>query len=131
MSGVNRRPFAGELIDFPSPADTNTIFQIKRCGVSENIARQNLASTMRYVEKDDSGTLVTERDYPIGNLNMATVAYGLAGWNLLDDNNAPIPCTQENMQTYLSPTEFSAVLDKIIEVNPMWGRGGEAAAKKS
>lgn len=135
MSGVNRRPFAGELIDFPTPDPdpdkAGTIFKIKRCGVKENVARQNLASTMRYVEKDDTGTVVTERDYPIGSLNMATLQYGLADWNILDDNNAVIPCTPENMQTYLSPIEFSGILEKIIEVNPMWGRGGEAAAKKS
>src|SRR5690348_3992562 len=50
LANVKRRPFAGELVPFSSPDDPEVIFQIKRCGVSENIQRQNLSSTVRYVE---------------------------------------------------------------------------------
>lgn len=130
-TGVVRRPFAGELVPFVSPDDENIVFQLKRCGVRENLALQNMSSTVRYVQRDETGEFVTERDLPIGDQTFAVVSAGLGGWNLLDENNAPIPVNEDTIKTYLSPTEFSSVHEKIIEINPMWQRGGESKVKKS
>jgi hypothetical protein len=130
-TSVARRPFAGELTAFTSPDDPNATFYVKRCGVAENIQRQNQNSTIRYIEGDERGTFTTERTYPIGDLNVFTVGLGLASWNLEDDNGVPLPVNRENIVKYLSPTEFDALHEKIIEVNPMWGRGGEAEVKKA
>jgi hypothetical protein len=77
----------GELVDFPSPDDETVIFSVKRCSVADNIKRQNLASTVRYVNEDDGARFVTERDYPVGDLKIATVTLALGGWEYVDDNN--------------------------------------------
>ncbi len=130
-TGVTRRPFAGELIAFTSPDDENVTFYIKRCGVGDNIRRQNLNSTIRYIEGDERGTFTTERSYPIGDMNVETVLLGLGGWNLQDDNGVPLAVNKETVLSYVRPTEFDALLEKIVEVNPMWGRGGEKEVKKS
>lgn len=134
LATVAVRPFAGELIAFPTPDPDpereGIVFQLKRCGVKENTIRQNLSSTVRYVNRDESGDFVTERDYPVGDMTLSTVKLGLADWNLADSNGVPLPINEENIQVYMSPLEFQAVYDRILEINPMWGRG-EATTKKS
>jgi hypothetical protein len=125
MSGVVRRPFAGELVDFPSPDDETVIFSVKRCSVADNIKRQNLASTVRYVNEDDGARFVTERDYPVGDLKIATVTLALGGWNIVDDNNAPLKISELTITQYLSPREFDFIYEKALEVNPIWSGNTE------
>lgn len=128
-AGVIRRPFVGQLATFPSPDDPEVTFDFKRCGIRENVARQNLSATVRYVTEDGTGRFVTERDFPVGDLKFETVALSLAGWNLKDENEAPIPCTRTTMQDYLSPAEFEFCYQKALDVNPMWKNGGEEETK--
>lgn len=126
-----RRPFIGELVTVESPTDPTFTFDLKRCGVNENIKRMNLASTMRYVEQAESGKVITERDYPMGSMRVDTVMLALAGWNITNDAGSPIPITRETVQAYLDPKEFDFLYDKIIEINPMWGSGGEEETKNA
>lgn len=121
LSGV-RRPFAGNIVTVQSPDDPEWTFDIKRATVSDHIARQNLASTMRYVTEDTAAgsRYVTERDYPVGDLKLETVTSCLAGWNFKDENNAPIPVNPQNIKNYLSPAEFEFLYTEILKINPMW-----------
>ena len=123
-----RRPFIGQIETVTSPDDASETFDIKRCGVREQIERQNLNSTMRYVERDSTANgkeLVSERDYPMGSMNVATVRLGLAGWSFLDDNQKPVPISDTTIQNYLSPKEFDFLLKKVLEINPLWAGGSE------
>lgn len=133
VATVIRRPFVGELTTVSSPEDPNTTFDIKRCSVADNIRRQNQSSTVRYAQRQRGGDdeIVTERDFPVGDMQMLTLELGLAGWNITDEAGAPIPVSRVTIQQYLSPREFSFVYDEVIKVNPMWGNGGEEETKKA
>jgi hypothetical protein len=124
-----RPPYLAQLTTVTSPVDTNATFDIKRVGVAENIARQNLASTMRYIEQDAG--VVTERDYPLGNMRRDTILLALAGWNLTDANSQPIPITKETLVTYLDPREFDFLYEQVLDCNPMWKPGGEEELKNA
>lgn len=138
MAGVTRRPFAGQIttvvsVDSKSAAPEEQVtFDIKRCGVKENIARQNLSQTVRYVTETagEDVRYVTERNFPVGDLKLETIALGLAGWNISDDNNASVPVNRETIQSMLSPSEFEDLYDRVLDVNPMWKPGGEEETKK-
>jgi hypothetical protein len=131
MPSVTRRPFIGKIETFNSPEDENLVFGIKRVGTAENIARQNLSATVRFISQDDSDNYATERDFPIGDLKLETVALALGDWNVVDDNERPVPITRQTIQQYLSPAEFEFVYERCLDVNPMWKNGGEAEVKKS
>jgi hypothetical protein len=119
---VAAKPFAGQLTQFNSPEDAEREFYIKKVGVGENIARQNLASKVRYIQGDSEGEVISERDFPMGDLQLATVVLTLADWKL-SDGSSKIPLTEKNIKTYLSPREFSFLYAKALEVNPLWGAG--------
>lgn len=125
-----RRPFAGEIIDVTSPTDPNTIFGLKKVGVAENIQRQNLNSKIRYIMTDDTGEAASERDFPMGDLQLKTLMLSLVEWNLIDDQERPIPLNENTVQTYLSPREFSFLYSKVLELNPIWS-GGEEETKNA
>lgn len=124
-----RTPFVGELKTITLPDDVTTV-TVKRCGNRENIQRKNLASTVRYVEEMKSGRFVSEKDYPVGDLELETLFLGMHGWNICDSNKNPVPVTRENLTIYLSPAEFDLVYREVLKINPMWTNGGEAEVKK-
>lgn len=131
-SAVNvRKPFAGELKTIPSPDDENTTFTIRHCGVRENVARKNLASTVRYVQEAGSERFVSEKDYPVGDLELNTVLLGLHSWNIHDEQKNPVPLNERTVQDWLSPEEYDYLYNAVLDLNPVWRGGGEAEAKKS
>jgi hypothetical protein len=129
-----RQPYVGQLTTVTSPVDATVTFDIKRCGVAENLARQNMSSTMRYIEQDSvdsNNKYVTERDYPLGNMRRDTILLALAGWNITDLQDRPVPITKETLVTYLDPKEFDWLYDQVLEVNPMWKPNGEEDVKNA
>lgn len=135
MPGLVRRPFVGKIETFPYPEDASPddpnvpVFGIKRVGTAENIARQNLSATVRFINQGDTDNYATERDFPIGDLKLETVLLALVDWNFTDDNNRPVQITRQTVQTYLQPDEFEYVYEKCLDVNPMWRNGGEEVKK--
>ncbi len=119
--GVTARPFIGNTKTITSPIDAQRTFDIKRFGLREKLERQNLSSTVRYVDRGQNGDtdMVTERDYPVGSMNLATVRLGLAAWNLEDEQQRPIPITEGTIQDYLDPQEFDFLLNTINDFNPV------------
>jgi hypothetical protein len=130
-TSVTRRPFIGQITEFASPEDPQVTFGFKRCGVAENIQRQNLASKVRYVQNDDDGQIVSERDFPMGSLQLETILLALASWNLQDENERVIPISKKSLTQYLSPKEFDFCYAKALEVNPIWAPGGEDETKNA
>jgi hypothetical protein len=124
-----RQPFVGELTTITSPDNADVKFDIKRCGNREHLARQDLASTMRYTQKGDD--VITERDYPTGTMKLDTVLLALAGWNLTDLEGVALKITRDTVRDYLSPSEFDYLYDQILEVNPMWKPNGEEDTKNA
>lgn len=124
-----RRPYAGQITTVTSPIDPDVTFDIKKCGVAENIARQNLSSKVRYIQEDVTGNIVSERDFPMGDLQLETIFLALAGWNLTDENERAIAVTRPNIEKYLAPKEFDFLYQQTLEINPIWRPGGEDDTK--
>ncbi len=126
-----RRPFVGELVTVYSPEDPEVAFTIKRCTNRENIQRKNMASTVRIVQEENgSQRFVQERDFPVGDMELESIALGLDSWNLHDENKNPVPVNRETIPQYTSPAEYDFLYKAILELNPMWRGGGEAEVKK-
>src|SRR5258708_353788 len=117
-----RTPFVGELKTITLP-DGVTEVTVKRCTVRENIARKNLASTVRYIDELKTGRYVTEKDYPVGELELETVFLGLHSWNIHDSNKNPVPLTRDNIQLYLTQEEYDLVYREVLKMNPIWTGG--------
>lgn len=126
-----RTPFVGEAKTYDSPDDPDVQFTFKRCGVAENIRRQNLASKIRYIESDDeSGKMISERDFPMGSLQLETILLAMTGWNLIDENSRPVPLNKSTVQSHLSSAEFDFCYRMALAVNPSWGAGADAEEGK-
>lgn len=125
-----RAAFVGQLTEFPSPTrDDGTLFQLKRFGPREVMIYRNANSQVRYIMGDDDEKVITEKDYPMGDMQLTVVTLGLGDWNLTDESNTAIPITKENILTYLDPEEITAINDKVFEINP--ALKGESTRKKS
>lgn len=115
-----REPGAMNTKDVFSPSDPELCFTIKRAGVAENLARKNMASTLRYI--DTANGQVTERDVPLGDLELDTVLLCLARWNVTDSLGKTIPINAQTLTSgYISPEELDFVYREILDFNPLWG----------
>lgn len=125
-----RTAFVGELTEFASPTrDDGTLFQLKRFGPREIMMYRNTNSQVRYIMGDDDDKVVTEKDYPMGDMQLTVVSLGLGDWNLTDDGGKPLPINKDTILTYLDPEEITAIYDKVFEINP--ALKGESTRKKS
>jgi hypothetical protein len=125
VSLVAVRPFAGQLTSHASPVRPEIELQFKRCGVAENIQRANMASKVRYIQEDGTDKVISERDFPMGDLQLETIFLALADWNLGDENGNAIKVTRSNIVKYLEPKEFPWAYKLALEVNPAWAGGDE------
>lgn len=124
-----RQPFIGELIALVSPEDKEVTFKIKRFGNREIMIYRDKNSQVRYIYKQDDEEMVTEKDYPVGSMQIDVVELGLASWNITHSDETVVPLTRENILGYLMPEELEAIHAKILEVNPILT--GEKARKNS
>jgi hypothetical protein len=124
-----RTPFVGELTPLTSPEDKDVIFQLKRFGNREILSYRDKNSQVRYIYEEDDQKMITEKDYPVGSMQIDVVELGLSGWNITHSDDKPVPLTRENIIGYLMPEELDAVYTKIMEINP--SLSGEKARKNS
>lgn len=101
-----------------SPIDPEVEFIIKKATNREDVQRANLFSKVEYVNEDE-GT-VMRREFPFGDLQMATIALCLESWNLTNDKGQPVPITEGTLLDYLDPQERIFLYNEILEFNPMW-----------
>ena len=96
------------------------------------LARQNMFSRVRYIQDTDDGArMVTERDFPMGDMRLATVRLVLVKWNLFPDSTTtiPYPITEETMLDLIPPDELEWLFNHAINMNPEWGGRGSGEAE--
>lgn len=103
-----------------------TIFVIKRASNSEDVERANLFSTWRTIYQEDG--MITERDYPPGDIQMETIRLCLVDWNLEDEKNNKIPINAQTILKFIWPEERVKLYEEILDFNPTW-RGGKEEEK--
>lgn len=101
----------------PSPVNPEDTFTIRKLSTRHRIERQNAFARMRFVE-DEHGNTVTEREVPLGTLNLDDIMMGLAEWTITDNDKA-VRITRDNVQDYLDPREIDFLLEEVRRLNPV------------
>lgn len=114
-----------------SPYDEEVTFTVKHATNAEDIARQNLFSKVRYYPQNDQDGMVSERDFPMGDLQIETIRLVLVAWNIVDDHERTQPINEATITFALTAEERQWLYDKIIDMNPIWQAGGRAAVRKN
>jgi len=117
-----RTPFVGETKSFPSPIDKKTHFVIRRLSIQQVMLYRDRNSVVRYVTEsagESNERYITERDYPTGTMTLDVATFGLASWNIQDEEGNNLKITEDNIKKYLDPVELDFVADKVFDVNPI------------
>jgi hypothetical protein len=117
-----RTPFVGETKSFPSPIDKKVHFVIRRLSIQQVMLYRDRNSVVRYVTEsagESNERYITERDYPTGTMTLDVATFGLASWNIQDEDGNNLKITEDNIKKYLDPEELDFVADKVFEVNPI------------
>lgn len=101
--------------------DKDAQFTIKKASNRDDVERANLFSKMRMIQNMGSpDELITERDVPQGDLQMATILMCLVGWNFEDEGKRTYDITEENILELMSAQERRELYMAILDYNPVW-----------
>lgn len=110
-----------QTMDLQSPSDPEVNFKIKKATNREDVERKNFSSKIRFISNQEDGeNVITERDFPTGDLEIETIKLCLVDWNLEFAEGKKLPITINNIKDYLTPEERQFLYDSIIEFNPLW-----------
>lgn len=108
-----------------SEVDPETEFTIKKASNREDVQRTNLFAKVEYVTDDEDGTIITRRDFPVGDLQLETIQLCLIKWNIEDGGRA-VPITRQTMLDYLRPEERVQLYQEVLDFNPIWNNREQA-----
>jgi hypothetical protein len=92
-------------------------FTIRKADNAADIARSNMFSKVRFV--DEEGGIAQERDLPMGDMEIGTIALCLTDWNF-DYKGSKVPVTRANIVRFLTIRERKFVYQEIMNLNPLW-----------
>jgi hypothetical protein len=115
---VYSKNVALETLEVPSKQRPELTLTLKKATTRDWIARQDYNSTLSYRSKD--GEMVTERENPGGTTQIFTLKLLTKGWNVVDENEKPLPYNLETMKDVLTPKEIQYFLEKALDFNPDW-----------
>lgn len=119
--GVTRRRGMQKTKTVSPPHDTDVQFTIRKASNRDDVERSNLFSKMRMIQ--NLGTpdeLITERDIPNGELQVATIMMCLVGWNLQDDHKRIYEINEDNVLELMTAGERRWLYGEILDFNPIW-----------
>jgi hypothetical protein len=87
------------------------------------VSRANIFSKVSYTTEDETGVTKTERDFPMGELQLETLMLVLKEWNLTNEKGVPYRITHANIMEYMDPEEIKWLYSHVIEMNGCWGGG--------
>lgn len=120
MAAIRRRGMR-KTIEVASPYDKNAKFTIARASNREDVERTNLFSKMRVIQNVGSpNELITERDIPMGTVQVETILLCLEKWNLADDNGRVYEISEDNILDLLSGQERRWLYEAVMDFNPIW-----------
>lgn len=123
-----RRRGMRKTMEIVSPYDKNAVFTIAKATNREDVERTNLFSKMRVVQNPDTpNEIITERDIPMGDIQVTTILLCLEKWNLQDDNGRIFEISEDNVLDLISSAERRWLYEAILDFNPVWK--GEMEAK--
>lgn len=106
--------------------DERTIFTLRFADGRAYVSRANIFSKVSYKTEDESGISTTERDFPMGDLQLETLMLVFHSWNLKPAiDSVPYPITHKNIMALMAPEEIKWLYDHAITMNTCWGGAGE------
>lgn len=103
------------------PWEEEVQFTIKKASNREDVERSNLFSKMRMIQNVGMpDELITERDIPNGELQVATIMMCLIGWNLQDEHKRIYEINEGNLLDLLTPGERRWLYGEVLDYNPIW-----------
>ena len=110
-----------KTIEVISPYEKDAKFTIARATNREDVERTNFFSKMRVIQNVGSpNEIITERDIPMGDVQVNTILLCLEKWNLSDDDDRVYPITEDNVLDLLRPSERRWLYEEILDFNPVW-----------
>jgi hypothetical protein len=116
--GPERARLAEELVTVTSPFDPAVEFTILKGRNRERIIRQNQFAKLRFIQREGSEEVITEREVPMGDIALSDIELFLRGWNLTSEGK-PLPVNRKNILDYLTPEEFDWLYEQIRLLNPV------------
>ena len=130
MASTRRRGMR-KTMEVSSPYDKDAKFTIARASNREDVERTNLFSKMRVIQNlGTPNELITERDIPMGDVQVNTILLCLEKWNLQDDSGRIYEISEDNILDLLSGAERRWLYEAIMDFNPIW-RGEEEEKNES
>lgn len=116
-----RRRGMRKTMEVTSPYDKSAVFTIARASNREDVERTNLFSKMRVIQNlGTPNELITERDIPMGDVQVNTILLCLEKWNLKDDNGRIYEISEDSILDLLSGAERRWLYESILDFNPVW-----------
>jgi hypothetical protein len=116
-----RRRGMRKTIEVASPWDPDAKFTIARATNREDVERTNMFSKMRVIQNlGTPNEIITERDIPMGSVQVGTIILCCEKWNLKDDNGRIYEITEDNILDLLSGAERRWLYESILDFNPIW-----------
>jgi hypothetical protein len=100
--------------------DPTATFTIKKASNRDDVTRADMFSKVRMIQAVGNDEMVTERDVPQGELQLATIEMCLVGWNLMDSSKRTYEVNSENILELLTAQERRELYNEILEFNPIW-----------
>lgn len=100
--------------------DPETTFTIRRADNRIDVSRANMFSRVRYIPQDESEGYITERDFPMGDMQIATIKLCLVSWNIEDKSGKLYPINEATIERLITPEERVWLYGEIIDFNPTW-----------
>lgn len=116
-----RKPGVRKTIEITSPFDNPFVAEIARASNREDVGRMNMFGKVRIVQNQNTpDEIVTERDYPMGDVQIDTILLCLVKWDITDDTGRVYPINRDNLLDLISGQERRWLHDQIMDFNPIW-----------
>jgi hypothetical protein len=110
----------GETKTVTSTVDPEVNFTIKRAGNREDVQRANMFSKIEYVNTEEDDGVISRRDFPVGDMQIATIRLCLVDWNLELANGNKVPINEATILDLLEPEERVDLYQEVLDFNPIW-----------
>jgi hypothetical protein len=120
-----------KTIDVVSPYKDPFTATIARATNREDVERTNMFSKMRQIQ--NTGTpdeIVIERDFAMGDIQIATIILCLEKWDIADDTGRVYEVSEDNLLDLITGQERRWLYEEIMDFNPIW-KGEEEEKEES
>src|SRR4051812_9668391 len=120
MSSVRQKGMR-KTIEVTSPYENPFTATIARATNREDVERLNMFGKVRVVQNQATpDEVVTERDMPMGDVQVDTIKLCLVKWDIEDENGRIYPITRDNILDLLTGAERRWLHDEVMDHNPIW-----------